>query len=199
MESVKFVLQKLLSLNPFEPSTSAVEEALVLAQAVKDVRDGVVPLTVEEAVHLASLRIQVDHGDQNFRKLPTYDGLVEPYVPAHIIRSGDVRALVKALEAKHGELKGKGVAEANAEYLEIIRGWRYHGSTHFRVSQTFSNELPKDLILAINFEGVHVFRPYEKVSCVVLCGVVGWCCVLCVVCYQLTITQASPITTTHYL
>jgi hypothetical protein len=163
LNNLRFLIRKRLSLNPLAASESEVEEALVLFQAIDDVMQEKHPVTVDEAVSLGAIRLQVELGDQNFRKMPSYDGVVDKHIPKYLMQKDNRKQLTQMLENTHGALKGLNASDANKKYLEIIRSWPYHGSSHFMVKQNYTNDMPENLKLSINYVGVHVFENLQKV------------------------------------
>ena len=64
-KTLKFIVKKRIFMEPKIRSTISMEERLLLFQAMEDIVNDKFPVTEEEAVWLASLRAQAEHGDYN--------------------------------------------------------------------------------------------------------------------------------------
>jgi hypothetical protein len=119
------------------------------------------PLNRDEAITLAALRAQIQIGDQNFRKMPQYDGHVRESLPSIVINQNP--GLSKLVENAHVSFKGHVADQCIKHYLEVVQQWPYHASKFFSVVQQFEPRVPQKILMAINARGIQFFCNYEKV------------------------------------
>jgi len=110
-----------------EKGKTDMEENLIRAQAMEDVRNDLFPLTDQEPAYVAALQAQMGYADANGKI--NYSDIAVKHLPRRLIVSG----IEKEIEKKHIELKGKTYAEAADMFMKFIRQWPLYGSTIFEV------------------------------------------------------------------
>ncbi|EDQ90831.1 uncharacterized protein MONBRDRAFT_15843, partial [Monosiga brevicollis MX1] len=132
---------------------------LTLFQALNDVVQDRFPVSEDEAAYLTALRAQVDLGDyQPGPAAQVYGDLLQKYLPKHltsVVQPEDVAM-------HHQKLRGVSKHDCNTRYLKVVQAWPLYGATVFEVMQSYTTNLPKNLWLAVNEEGVHIMRRRAK-------------------------------------
>ncbi|KAJ3090132.1 cytochrome c oxidase subunit 1 [Quaeritorhiza haematococci] len=158
-EKVQFIFKKRLFLNARVPCKTDMEESLMRAQALEDMKKDMFPLEVEQAIYVTAAMAQVLYGDSMGRKGINYMELASKVLPKRISSRQDVDLEV---EARHASLRGKTIEEANTLLMDVMRSWPLYGSTIFDVEQTYTNEIPVECWLAVNIEGVHILARHKR-------------------------------------
>ena len=87
-----------------------------------------------------------------------YSAIIERYIPKHYRQ----RVQPEDIRQKHREYTDLSEQECNETYMGFIQQWPFYGSTIFEVVQAYTTTLPKNLWLAVNEVGMHIFKRREK-------------------------------------
>jgi len=68
-----------------------------------------------------------------------------------------------AIYKQHSTFKGKSKEEAKKEYIDIVKQFKFYGTTFYPPCKTQNiRSLPNKVILGVNYEGIHLFRSKNK-------------------------------------
>ncbi|RKO92668.1 P-loop containing nucleoside triphosphate hydrolase protein [Blyttiomyces helicus] len=157
-ERVHFVLKKRLFVEPHKPCQTDVEESLVLAQALADIKGDLYPINEAEAIQISALSAQAIHGDVVSGSPFSYKEWCTKTMPPRLIRP----STAGRIEERHMELLGTKQPVAKQEIMQFIRSWPLYGSGIFEVYQSYSNEIPSECWLAVSKDSIHIVARQTK-------------------------------------
>ncbi|TPX50841.1 hypothetical protein SeLEV6574_g00644 [Synchytrium endobioticum] len=174
-EKIKFIFKRRIFLTPQERARWDLEEELLRAQAMQDVKQGHFPIvSKDDASLLGGLLSQLTYGDWT----PAGHSLSSPH---HLIEATNTAKYASILqlyfpknptlfldgveadiEAMHLRQKGRSHSETQNQLMKFFRSWKMYGCTIFDVWQSYTNDIPSDCWLGINVEGVHIMTRNSK-------------------------------------
>jgi myosin-7 len=117
--------------------------------------------SVEDAEQLAALQYRVRFGDDK-KEFGSIPAMLKEIVPMDLIGNQKPDAWKKKIVSAFNKSSGKTQDEAKVMLLKIIYKWPTFGSAFFEVTQETDNNLPKELLIAINKAGVNLIDPKTK-------------------------------------
>jgi myosin heavy subunit len=152
--------------DPSEDVTAMSYQELHLAysQARYDVVAGNFLSTEMEALLLAALVMQVEHGDHDEQRHT--DGFlrdyIDSYIPNHLRGKQKLSVWEKELIKTHARMRGFTEPSAKQNYLRCSAKFNTYGYTLYRVKQTFKPSLPVTVYLGVNYKELAIFRTDDK-------------------------------------
>jgi len=166
-ESIKdltycFIFKKKIFLRDDEREMQdSVAKHYVYVQALYNVVESDYPCSVEDAIKLAALQVQIAYGDhkpgshvvgfltQNLRQ----------FIPKDLFqtkRPVDWEAMIFKSHQAH---VGKTSEEAKNEYLEVVKQWPFYGTTFYPACKSIGNKkIPNRVIIGVNAEGILLLK-----------------------------------------
>lgn len=130
-------------------------------QAAFDVVSSRYPCEMEDCVHLASLQLCYEQGNDP-EKVEVKEK-IERYMPAKFIEEAGEHTCANQIAVMHKEKWGKlDRNEAVQRYLAFVKEWKIYGSSFFFVEPQMSHDLPDEVFLAVNPKGVLIINPDTK-------------------------------------
>jgi len=133
----------------------------VYIQALHSVIESEYPCSVEDAIKLAGLQVQIVYGDH---KASTHvvgflTANLKQFVPKDLFglkKSSEWEGLIfKA----HSLNTGKSEEDAKTEYLDIVKQWPFYGTTFYPPCRTIGNKkIPSKVIIGVNAEGILLLK-----------------------------------------
>eukprot|EP01098_Paradermamoeba_levis_P004199 TRINITY_DN1815_c0_g1_i2.p1 TRINITY_DN1815_c0_g1~~TRINITY_DN1815_c0_g1_i2.p1 ORF type:complete len:336 (-),score=94.72 TRINITY_DN1815_c0_g1_i2:92-1099(-) len=178
-EGMFFFKKKVFLRDDDREMQDPVAKNLVYIQAVSNVIDSVYICSVEEAIKLAGLKMQITYGDHNpaTQQVGFLSQEIKKFVPRHVINSKKLPDWESQVIKEHGKVKGKTGENAKSEYLQIVKTWRDYGTTFFPGCKTInSKNLPGKVLIGVNFEGLRLFkfRTRETISEHLFTEILNW-------------------------
>jgi len=161
-----FVFKKKIFLRDSEKEMAdPVAKHHVYIQALYSVIESEYPSTIEEAMRLAGLQVQIVYGDH---KPSTHTvGFLSVNLRQFVPR--DLFSLKKATEWEnlifraHATYIGKSTDDAKTEYLDIVKQWPFYGTTFHPPCKTVGNKrILKKVIIGVNTEGILLLKRDSK-------------------------------------
>jgi len=156
---------------------------LFYIQAVYNVIFSNYPCSVETAVKLGGIQLQITIGDRNPSTHVTgyLCDVFDQYVPLHLQSKMKPQEWENLLVAEHEAHKGKDSHHLKRSYLSIVRQWKHYGCTFFKARYVpfdtafFSQEFEGKVRIGVNENGVHLIDPkVMKIITIPLKDVVEW-------------------------
>ncbi|KAJ3195369.1 hypothetical protein HK101_000411 [Irineochytrium annulatum] len=144
---------------------------LNILKAKRNVLMGRYPCSIDDAVLLAALQIQISLGSWDpFRRPPGYiRQFLENVLPLRMIDMKSPTAWEEMISQEHMRLKGAATTSARVAYLNLVRTWRCYGCSFFPVCHEappagfFEFRIQK-WIAGIGPYGLVVFEKHEKAN-----------------------------------
>jgi len=157
--SYQFVYKVRLFFDIKEDDVNAIEVAY--HQAVHDVTDSRYPCSEEDCLRLAALQAQQRFGDCDGSDV--FGGELSAFLPAKYYHRDVEDALKSKIMETYELLRGYDAQEAMNNYLDYVKAWKIYGSAYFFVEpQNARAELPPDVVLAVNAQGILIVDPATK-------------------------------------
>jgi len=161
-KTAAFVFKKKIFLRDDEREMQdLVAKHHVYIQALHSVIESEYPCTVEDAIKLAGLQVQIVYGDHKpgNHVVGFLSANLKQFVPKDLFpqkRPNDWEALIfKA----HATNSGKSEEDAKSEYLEIVKQWPFYGTTFYPPCKTIgSKKIPNKVIIGVNAEGILLLK-----------------------------------------
>ncbi|RDD41603.1 Myosin-VIIa [Trichoplax sp. H2] len=115
----------------------------------------------EDAIRLAALQYRVKHGDDN-SELNNIQRLLRDLVPYDAIGNLSAEEWEQAITESYTSGRGMTKHDAKIAFLQEVEKWATFGSAFFDIKQTTGQELPENLLIAINKGGVFFINPINK-------------------------------------
>jgi len=139
----------------------------VYKQALANVNSSDYLCTIEQTIQLAGLQMQIVYGDYNpsihvTGFLTTNDSL-KNFVPKLFFPQKKAHDWEQLILKQHSNHKGMSAEDAKRDYLDIVKQFKFYGTTFFPPCKTSNNRnLPNKVIIGVNCEGIHIFRSKNK-------------------------------------
>jgi len=156
-----FVFKKKIFLRDDEKEMAdLVAKHHVYIQALHSVIESEYPCSMEDAIKLAGLQVQIVYGD--YRPGIHQNGFLttnlKQFVPKDLLaqKKTDWEALIFKAHATNA---GKSEEDAKTEYLDIVKQWPFYGTTFYPPCKTIGNKrLPAKVIIGVNAEGILLLK-----------------------------------------
>jgi len=141
---------------------------LFYIQAVHNVIKSNYPCSVDTAIRLGGIQLQVIVGDRNLQvHKPGYLlETVQTYVPGHLAGKKRPEEWETLLFKEHERHTGKDNHALKLQYLEIVRQWDHYGCTFFKAQNItqkdqhfFQQDFEGKVRIGVNENGVHIIEP----------------------------------------
>eukprot|EP01101_Sappina_pedata_P013173 TRINITY_DN9454_c0_g1_i1.p1 TRINITY_DN9454_c0_g1~~TRINITY_DN9454_c0_g1_i1.p1 ORF type:complete len:362 (-),score=112.57 TRINITY_DN9454_c0_g1_i1:124-1095(-) len=166
--SCYFLFKKKIFLRDEEKEMKdPISKDLIYKQANFDIISSDYVCTVEQAIQLAGLQMQIAYGDcvaQTHTNgfLTTNDSL-KNFVPKTLFPQRKAHEWESVILKQHSLNKGMSQDDAKKEYLDIVRSLRFYGTTFFPPCKTANiRALPNKVVIGVNCEGIHLFRSKNR-------------------------------------
>jgi len=161
-KSAAFVFKKKIFLRDDEREMQdLIAKHHVYIQALHSVIESEYPSSVEDAIKLAGLQVQIVYGDHKpgNHVVGFLSANLKQFVPKDLFpqkKPNDWEALIfKA----HAANTGKSEEDAKTEYLDIVKQWPFYGTTFYPPCKTIgSKKIPNKVIIGVNAEGILLLK-----------------------------------------
>jgi len=132
----------------------------VYIQALHSVIESEYTCSMEDAIKLAGLQVQIVYGDHKSATHVTgfLTANLKQFIPKDLFgqKKQDWETLIfKA----HANNIGKSEDEAKTEYLDIVKQWPFYGTTFYPPCKTIGNKrIPPKVIIGVNAEGILLLK-----------------------------------------
>jgi len=133
----------------------------VYIQALHSVIESENPCSVEDAIKLAAIQVQITYGDH---KQPTHvvgflSANLKQFVPKDLFPTKKPTEWETLIFKVHAQNVGKSEEEAKTEYLEIVKQWPFYGTTFYPPCRSIgSRKIPAKVIIGVNAEGILLLK-----------------------------------------
>jgi len=133
----------------------------VYIQALHSVIESEYPCSVEDAIKLAAIQVQITYGDH---KQPTHvvgflSANLKQFVPKDLFPTKKPTEWETLIFKVHAQNVGKSEEEAKTEYLEIVKQWPFYGTTFYPPCRSIgSRKIPAKVIIGVNAEGILLLK-----------------------------------------
>jgi len=139
----------------------------IYIQALYSVIESEYPCSVDDALILAGLQVQVTYGDHNpTTHIPGFlTHNLHNFIPKQLIQQKPAKEWEPLIFKAHARNTGKSADDAKGEYLDIVKLWPYYGSTFYPPCKTVSSgktKLPAKVIIGVNAEGILLLKAKDK-------------------------------------
>jgi len=152
--------------EPESKDYDKVAKHMLYMQALHSVIAGEYPCSVEDAVRLAALQMQVIYGDHNpSNHVSGFFGQnVSSFIPKPLLVQKPGKEWESLIFKGHVNKKGLPAEDAENEYLCIVKAWQHYGTKYFKNCRTISKNksLPPKVMIGINVDGIVLANPKEK-------------------------------------
>jgi len=136
---------------------------LFYIQAVFNIIHSNYPVTLETAVQLAGIEVQLTTGNKNadVHKPGYLKDHLPQYLPRYLIAQKKPEELEALIASEHEKNKGKDKLNLQQKYLDIVRQYKIYGCTFFKAKflpseSFFQQEFEGKVRFGINQNGVHI-------------------------------------------
>jgi len=167
--SPAFIFKKKIFLrDDSKEMEDTVAKHLVYIQALHSVIESEYPCSMDDALKLAGLQVQIVYGDHKAisHTVGFLTQNLKQFVPKDLFSQKRPNEWEAAIFKSHAMNIGKTAEEAKSEYLEIVKQWPFYGTTFFPPCKSIGNKkLPQKVIIGVNAEGILLLkRDKELVS-----------------------------------
>lgn len=164
----KFIFKKRIFLKDDDKEMQdPVSKDLIYIQSVNDVITGQYNVSLDEALKLSGLQVQVVYGDHNpsthIKGFLTNNKDIANFIPRSVYPSKkppEWEALILKEHAKHKSVTQE---DAKSQYLNICKSFPLWGTTFYPPCKSVGKNLPeKKVIIGVNFEGIRLLRVKTK-------------------------------------
>ena len=160
VEEFKFVYKVRLFFDVEEEDIEGV--SMMFIQAVHDVVDARYPCSEQDHITLAALQLQQEYGDYSSENCKQLESQLAKYLPAKYLGKGREEELSERIGKVYGKIAGYSQQEAKLSYLDLVKSWEIYGSAYFFVEPQGMNDMPAEVVLAINNRSILVVDPETK-------------------------------------
>lgn len=140
----------------------------VYIQALHSVIESEYPSSVEDAIKLAGLQVQITYGDHKSgtHTVGFLSTNLKQFVPKDLYSSKRPGEWENLIFKAHSLNINKSEEDAKSEYLEIVKQWPFYGTTFYPPCKSIgSKKIPAKVIIGVNAEGILLLkRDKELVS-----------------------------------
>jgi len=134
-------------------------------QALYSVIESEYPSSMDDALTLAGLQVQVTYGDHN----PTTHIVgflahnLNNFVPKQLVQLKPAKEWESLIFKAHAKNTGKSADDAKGEYLDIVKLWPYYGTTFYPACKSVpKSKLPTRVVIGVNAEGILLLKAKDK-------------------------------------
>jgi len=136
-------------------------------QALYSVIESEYPCSVDDALILAGLQVQVTYGDHNpsTHVVGFLAHNLHNFIPKQLFPLKSAKEWEALIFKAHARTTGKSADDAKGEYLDIVKLWPYYGTTFYPPCKTVSsgkNKLPAKVVIGVNAEGILLLKAKDK-------------------------------------
>jgi len=142
-----------------------VAKHLVYIEALHNVIESEYPCTVEDAIRLAGLQVQIVYGDHKAANhvVGFLTQNLKQFVPKDVFGQKKSSEWESAILKQHATHTGKSPEDAKSDYIEIVKQWSFYGTTFFPACKNVSSKkLPQKVVIGVNADGIVLVKPKEK-------------------------------------
>jgi len=145
----------------------AVAKDLVYKQAQYNVNCSDYTCSLEEALKLAGLQMQIVYGDFNSAShvagfLLTNEN-IKNFIPKLLFPLKKPQEWEQLIYKSHQTNRGTKPEDAKKEYINIVKNFKFYGTTFYPGCKSVNNrQLPNKVIIGINNEGIYIFKSKNK-------------------------------------
>lgn len=134
-------------------------------QALHSVIESEYPCTLDDAITLGGLQMQVNYNDHNQAThivgFLTHN--LHNFVPKQLFPLKPTKEWEAQILMAHKRNIGKSKDRAQGEYLDIVKLWPYYGTTFFPQCKTVTkSKLPAKVVIGVNAEGILLLKAKDK-------------------------------------
>jgi len=168
-ESIKdlshaFIFKKRIFLRDDEREMQdPVAKHLVYIQALYSIIESEYPCTVEDAIKLAGLEVQIVYGDHRpgAHTVGFLTQNLRQFVPKDLFSHKRANEWEAQIFRAHAINVGKAVEDSKGDYLSIVKQWPFYGTTFYPPCKSIGNRKIPKVIIGVNAEGI-VLLNYKK-------------------------------------
>jgi len=162
IEEFRFVYKVKYFLDINESDKAGIE--MMYIQAVFDVVNSTYMCMVEDAYTLAALQMQEKYGDydENTAGSIIRYSLGSLLPQRNLTSTNNTVAICEKVLRKYAKLAGYSNIETRLSYLDFVKQFPSYGSAYYFATPAFQSNLPKELAIAINNNGVSLVDNYSK-------------------------------------
>jgi len=137
----------------------------VYIQGLHSVIDSEYPCTIEDAIKLAGLQVQIVYGDfkPGTHQVGFLTANLKQFVPKDLFPQKKPSEWETLIFKAHGLNTGKNEEEAKSEYLEVVKQWPFYGTTFYPPCRTIGNKkIPSKVIIGVNAEGILLLKKEKE-------------------------------------
>lgn len=136
-------------------------------QALYSVIESEYPCSVDDALILAGLQVQVTYGDHNpsTHVVGFLAHNLHNFIPKQLFPQKPAKEWESLIFKAHARNTGKSADDAKGEYLDIVKLWPYYGTTFYPPCKTVSSgraKLPSKVVIGVNAEGILLLKAKDK-------------------------------------
>jgi len=142
-----------------------VAKHLVYIESLHNVIESEYPCTIEEAIRLAGLQVQIVYGDHKSANhvVGFLTQNLKQFVPRDLFGQKKPNEWESAILKQHAIHIGKSAEDAKSDYLAVVKIWPFYGTTFFPACKNVSSKkLPQKVVIGVNAEGILLLKPKEK-------------------------------------
>jgi len=157
-----FVFKKKIFLRDDEREMSdLIAKHHVYIQALHSVIESEYPCSVEDALKLAGLQVQIVYGDHKPGTHTTgfLSTNLKQFVPKDLFQLKKPAEWESLIFKAHASNSGKSEEDAKTEYLDIVKQWPFYGTTFYPPCKTIGvKRIPNKVIIGVNAEGILLLK-----------------------------------------
>lgn len=139
---------------------------LFYIQAVHNVIFSNYPCSIETAIKLGGIQLQLTLGNKTAEHKPGYlQDYLSQYIPEHLLGQKKPEELEASLSSEHASNKDKDKHSLELDYLALVRQWKHYGCVFFKAkyfeeeSVYFKQEWEGKVRIGVNQNGIHIVDP----------------------------------------
>jgi len=133
----------------------------VYIQALHSVIESEYPCSLDDAIKLAGLQVQIVYGDHKpgNHVVGFLSANLKQFVPKDLFQQKKPNDWETLIFKAHATNTGKSEEEAKTEYLDIVKQWPFYGTTFYPPCKTIgSKKIPNKVIIGVNAEGILLLK-----------------------------------------
>jgi len=161
-KSCAFVFKKKIFLRDDEKEMQdLIAKHHVYIQALHSVIESEYPCSVEDAIKLAGLQVQITYGDHKpgTHVVGFLSANLKQFVPKDLYPTKKPNEWESLIFKAHGLNTSKSEEDAKTEYLDIVKQWPFYGTTFYPPCRSIgSKKIPAKVIIGVNAEGILLLK-----------------------------------------
>lgn len=161
-KSAAFVFKKKIFLRDDEREMQdLIAKHHVYIQALHSVIDSEYPCSVEDAIKLAGLQVQIVYGDHKpgNHVVGFLSANLKQFVPKDLFQQKKPNDWEALIFKAHAQNSSKSEEDAKTEYLDVVKQWPFYGTTFYPPCKTIgSKKIPNKVIIGVNAEGILLLK-----------------------------------------